>query len=61
VARLLSLNPELALRQANDKFMKRFAKLERTLQAQGKELGRASLDEMDKIWDEIKQKSKGTV
>jgi tetrapyrrole methylase family protein/MazG family protein len=61
VARLLSLNPELALRQANDKFMKRFAKLEQTLQAQGKELGRASLDEMDKIWDEIKLKSKGTV
>jgi MazG family protein len=54
VARLLGLNPELALRRANGKFMRRFSKLERRLQAQGKELGRASLDEMDKIWDEIK-------
>jgi nucleoside triphosphate diphosphatase len=54
VARLLGLNPEIALRQANGKFMRRFAKLERTLEAQGKELGRASLAEMDQIWDEIK-------
>ncbi len=54
VSRLLGLNPEIAVRRANDKFMKRFLKLEKRLQAQGQELGRASLDEMDKIWDEIK-------
>ncbi len=53
VARLVQVNPELALRRANGKFMRRFSKLERRLRAQGKELGRASLDEMDKIWDEI--------
>jgi uncharacterized protein YabN with tetrapyrrole methylase and pyrophosphatase domain len=54
VSRLLGLNPEIALRRANDKFMRRFSKLEKRLRARGKELGRASLDEMDKIWDEIK-------
>jgi tetrapyrrole methylase family protein/MazG family protein len=54
VSRLLGLNPEIALRRASDKFMRRFSKLEKRLQARGEELGRASLEEMDKIWDEIK-------
>jgi len=54
VSRLHGLNPEIVLRRANDKFMARFSRLEKRLQAQGKELGRTSLDEMDKIWDEIK-------
>ncbi len=54
VSRLLGLNPEIALRQANDKFMKRFARLERKLKAQGRQLGRVSLDEMDKIWEQVK-------
>jgi MazG family protein len=58
-SRLLGLNPELALRQANDKFKRRFLALERELKKTGKELGQASLEDMDKIWEELKKKSDG--
>jgi tetrapyrrole methylase family protein/MazG family protein len=55
-SRLLGLNPELALRQANNKFKRRFLNLEKELKKTGKELGQASLEDMDKIWEELKKK-----
>jgi len=58
VARKLGFNPETALRQANDKFIQRFTMLEARLIAQGKELGRVSLSEMDSVWDEIKKQKR---
>jgi len=54
VARLLDINPEIILRRANDKFRKRFVRLEKKLRDRGRDLGRASLAEMDKVWEEIK-------
>ena len=56
VARKLGLNPETALRRANDKFIERFAKLEKKLKEKGKTLGEASLAEMDAVWEDIKKK-----
>ena len=56
VSRLLGVNPEIALRQANAKFVKRFKFIERKLEEEGKELGQASLEEMDKIWEKAKNK-----
>ena len=56
VSRLLGVNPEIALRQANKKFVKRFKFIERKLEKQGKELDQTSLEEMDRIWEEAKQK-----
>jgi MazG family protein len=55
VARKLKLNPEIALRQANAKFLRRFAKLETKLKKQGKELGKATLAEMDAVWEDVKK------
>lgn len=54
VSRLLGLNPELALKQTNRKFIKRFQYIEKKLKSEGKELGEVSLAEMDKIWEQAK-------
>jgi ATP diphosphatase len=51
----LEVDPELALRSTNRKFRRRFGQVESELRAQGKELGEASLDEMESLW----QRSKG--
>jgi len=54
VSRKLGVNPEIALKKANEKFMLRFESLERELSQKGKKLGETSLDEMDEIWEQIK-------
>jgi MazG family protein len=58
VSRLLGINPEIALRQANKKFIKRFKYIEKKLKEEKKGLGQTSLEEMDKIWEEAKVKIK---
>jgi tetrapyrrole methylase family protein / MazG family protein len=57
VARLLRLNPEIALRRANEKFVKRFRMLETKFASHGRELGKATLAEMDAVWEEVKKKT----
>lgn len=56
VSRLLGINPEIALRQANSKFIERFTYIEKKLASEKKELGKVSLEEMDRIWEEAKLK-----
>lgn len=58
VSRLVGINPELALRQANAKFRQRFRHLLGELNKRGKKLGEATLEEMDLIWNEIKDKER---
>ena len=55
VVRLFGVNSELALSRASDKFLRRFAGVERKALAQGKRLEDMTLAEMDKLWDEVKQ------
>jgi tetrapyrrole methylase family protein/MazG family protein len=55
VSRHLGVNPEIALRQANKKFIQRFQFVENRLKEEGKELKQSSLEEMDKIWEEAKK------
>ena len=55
VARLLRVNPEIALRRANAKFMDRFAALTAEFERRGKPLPKASLAEMDEVWEEVKK------
>jgi MazG family protein len=55
LARHLDIDPEEALRHANKKFVRRFREILRRLAAQGRDVESASLEEMDKIWDEIKK------
>jgi len=54
VSRLLRVNPEIALKQANRKFVDRFRSVEEKLKQEGKSIHQASLEEMDKIWEDIK-------
>jgi MazG family protein len=56
VSRLLGVNPEIALQQANKKFIKRFKFIEKKLSGRGKESEQLSLKELDEIWDEAKEK-----
>lgn len=57
LARHLKIDPEDALRAANRKFIERFRLMQEELKKQGLSPGKASLKEMDAIWDEIKHKS----
>ena len=61
VARLLRLNPEVSLRRANDKFIRRFQRLEKRFASHGKDLSRATPAEMYAVWEEIKRKRKRPV
>jgi len=54
VARKLAIDPRAALERANDKFQRRFEAVEQLAEARGLELGRASLEELDRMWDEVK-------
>ncbi|MCK1509287.1 MULTISPECIES: nucleoside triphosphate pyrophosphohydrolase [unclassified Bradyrhizobium] len=54
LARHVDADPEAALRATNTKFERRFAYIERALEAQGRTLEQASLAEMDALWNEVK-------
>ncbi len=54
LARKLSLDAEVSLRDANRKFRGRFAYVESALAVQGRPLGVASLDEMEEQWRQAK-------
>ena len=53
VARLLGQDPEAALERTNAKFRRRFSKIEKHMV---KSSGPLSLEEMDKLWEEVKRK-----
>lgn len=56
IGRHLSCSADEALRMTNNKFKKRFAYIEEQLEKQGKNLKDATLEEMDKLWNEAKTK-----
>lgn len=55
-ARFVGINPEDALERTNKKFIKRFMYLESEAQKEGLSLSTMTLEEMDKYWEEAKQK-----
>jgi ATP diphosphatase len=58
VCRYLQIDPETSLRNTNAKFERRFRYVERRLKEQGRTPEQATLEEMDRLWDEAKsQKS----
>jgi MazG family protein len=59
VGRLAGLNSEDCLRLTNRKFKNRFQFIEEELDRQGKKLNDATLEEMDAIWEEAKEKERG--
>jgi MazG family protein len=58
LARHLDVDPEQSLRQANNKFLSRFAYIEAALAAAGRNLESADLDEMEALWQEAKQRER---
>jgi len=56
LARHLKVDPEAALRAANDKFTRRFRHIETALAVRGVKPGGASLEEMEALWQEAKAK-----
>jgi ATP diphosphatase len=59
IARHLKVDPDGALRAANQKFVRRFAHIEARLAERGKTPAQSSLAEMDALWDEAKAIEKG--
>jgi uncharacterized protein YabN with tetrapyrrole methylase and pyrophosphatase domain len=56
LARKLDFDPEAALARANDKFTRRFGEVERLAAERGLDVGRASLEELDRLWEEVKRR-----
>jgi nucleoside triphosphate diphosphatase len=55
IARYLSLDPESALKKTNRKFKRRFQWVEQQLQARGATIHKASLEEMEELWQAAKK------
>ncbi len=54
LCRKLSVDPEVALRNANSKFVKRFEGMERIARERGLDFGALSLDQQEALWVEVK-------
>ena len=54
LSRKLGVDPEAALRRANDKFVRRFETVEQRLTAKGRALDHSTLAEMESEWQEVK-------
>lgn len=59
LARHLKVNPETALRRANDKFTRRFGHIEQSLAAEGLAINEQPLDTLDALWRAAKQAERG--
>ena len=58
VSRFVHAEPEEALTRACDKFIRRFEKVEQAAIAQGLDMQSASLEELDALWDAVKNQEK---
>lgn len=54
LSRKMGMEPESALRRANDKFQQRFEEVERRARSEGRELPQLSLEEMEGHWKAVK-------
>ncbi|MFQ5927332.1 MAG: hypothetical protein ACE5MH_07855 [Terriglobia bacterium] len=54
IARHLKIDPEIALRQTNRKFVARFRQIEEELKRRGKSWEETNLEEMDALWEASK-------
>lgn len=58
LARHLKVDPETALRKANQKFTRRFNAIEAELAQKGSSPAQSTLTEMDALWDAVKAREK---
>ena len=55
LSRKLGVEPEAALRRANDKFTMRFDAVERAFLSRGRSMNEATLEEMEAEWQSVKE------
>ncbi len=55
IARLKGIEPEEAMRAANNKVERRFRYMEKAADKQGRQLDEMSLDEQDRLWEKAKK------
>ncbi|WP_080843561.1 nucleoside triphosphate pyrophosphohydrolase [Cytobacillus gottheilii] len=55
IARFLGINPEQAIHETNEKFIRRFNYIEDRVKETGKEFADFQLEELDQYWDEAKK------
>jgi tetrapyrrole methylase family protein/MazG family protein len=56
VARFIEVNPEEALRKTIQKFIARFRYIEESIHRQNLSFNDVTLEDMDKLWEESKDK-----
>lgn len=56
LSRHMGVNPEIALKLANTKFINRFRFIEQELKKQGRSIDEASSDEMEELWQRAKRR-----
>jgi len=59
LARLLDLDAEDSMRQATEKFTRRFGEMEAEMKAAGRAVEEATLEEMDRVWESVKAREPG--
>lgn len=58
VLRFYGVEPEMALREASAKFLRRFSRLEQLVSETGKGINSYSLEELDAFWEKVKAEEK---
>ena len=58
LSRFLKVHPEDALRLATEKFIHRFQAVETRFESENRDLRKATLEEMDAVWNEVKNKNR---
>ena len=58
LARFLKVDPEIALKRSNAKFVSRFREMERVARASGRALAEVPRTEMEALWDQAKRAEK---
>ncbi|WP_022846545.1 MULTISPECIES: nucleoside triphosphate pyrophosphohydrolase [unclassified Desulfurobacterium] len=58
LSRFLQVNPAVALHRTNEKFVKRFSKMEELAEKEGKSLSEMSIEEMEKLWEITKKEER---
>ncbi|HEY1913695.1 MAG TPA: nucleoside triphosphate pyrophosphohydrolase [Vicinamibacterales bacterium] len=56
LSRQLGIEPETALRKANDKFTRRFTSMEQTIEASGKAMTDMAIDDLEVEWELAKER-----
>lgn len=58
LARHVQVDPEVAMRGINERFERRFRRIEELLHEQGRSVEQSTLEEMDVLWDQAKREEK---